>query len=632
MIKNRLPLMIALMLLVTITSASAILDSDVLFYYTFDTADLTGGDPDDVTGNGYDGTANGAVPETTGIINNDFFFEGTNDEVNTGGLTGVKAISIWFEPDGIISTSAPDGLFGELSGFPQLEIGGNIKTPIYDEMITYKISATDDYWWNATQFGASSFSAAYHHLVLTWNSTASNYMLYFDGDNKGVAAKYGTPTEVTAFTNFEVGKSGADALFFDGDIDELAVFTEELTPSDVAELWNGGTGRQYPFPVISDNFSLTVIDSFSSLDIDGLNVTVNGSDFNGVFRNATGNYVNTSILQNASYTYNITISGTNHFSREYLDYNVSSNLIAELHGSDIKLNATELLTLDAVSPLNFTINGTTKENDESFYLPEGTYNVIAHGGDGYFNQTGIITVDWLDNKTETITGLFNAILNVTGVDSWSGDTINVFNLTVEQANFSFSSTVTTATGNYSFGVIKDYNYTATITPSTSDYLAESDSFIVNTTKYNYTFTLDPYNSVNITFKHYNDTVITEEINATIISSTGVITNTTTTGNILLSLLSPDSYELRTEAASFDDRKYFFIVTDQSTQTITVYLTLNSSLELQVFQLLDTTNADVTGAILRVERETTTGANLWTNYAEEESNAEGKVNVLSLIHI
>lgn len=104
------------------------------------------------------------------------------------------------------------------------------------------------------------------------------------------------------------------------------------------------------------------------------------------------------------------------------------------------------------------------------------------------------------------------------------------------------------------------------------------------------------------------------------------TNTTSVGYINISLLTPDSYELRVVNENYTDRTIYFTVTNRSTQNLTVYLVPNASTEYQVFHIIDTTNSDVTGAILRVEKETPSGTTLFTNHAEQITNAEGKATV------
>ena len=67
-------------------------------YWTFNDDDLTGSDPDDVTGNGFDGTNNGATTSATGKIEEGFDYDGTNDYVATGynGTESQGSISVWF--------------------------------------------------------------------------------------------------------------------------------------------------------------------------------------------------------------------------------------------------------------------------------------------------------------------------------------------------------------------------------------------------------------------------------------------------------------------------------------------------------------------------------------------------------
>lgn len=45
---------------------------------------------------------------------------------------------------------------------------------------------------------------------------------------------------------FSVGGGEFDEYYYDGDIDAMGVWDMALTPTDIANLWNGGAGVQVP--------------------------------------------------------------------------------------------------------------------------------------------------------------------------------------------------------------------------------------------------------------------------------------------------------------------------------------------------------------------------------------------------
>ncbi len=285
------------------------------------------------------------------------------------------------------------------------------------------------------------------------------------------------------------------------------------------------------------------------------------------------------------------------------------------------------LWVDGVSVNNATV-GAYGSHDVT-----DTYVIGARdsGGAGLFyngNLDEIKMFNWTLNNTQiynlydygsiTVPVAASGYFGITASNSWNGSSINSF------SSYINSSWYHTTNGTINTGILSNTSSLFNITLNATGY--------ADRTYLNYNVTSDlaavlfPSESVNITFRYINDTLILDEIEVTLFDSSSATVYNVTTGFLNLSLLSPDSYELRTVAINFTDRKYFFSVTSGSAQNITVYMFTNESgTELQVFHIRDTNNDDVTGAILRVEKETPTGTNLWSNFAEEVTNAEGKAN-------
>jgi len=80
------------------------------------------------------------------------------------------------------------------------------------------------------------------HIVGVWNGT--NVICF----QNGVKATGSAQATVTYDVNsrFQVG-SRESASFWNGSIDEVAIWSRALTDGEVALLYNGGTGRIYPF-------------------------------------------------------------------------------------------------------------------------------------------------------------------------------------------------------------------------------------------------------------------------------------------------------------------------------------------------------------------------------------------------
>ena len=97
-------IVLALIVVMISSFASADLTTDLKLYYTFDDVDLTGSNPDDMTVKANDGTTNGATTGVTGILNQAFEFDGINDKVSADSViadvdltvAGDVSVSGWY--------------------------------------------------------------------------------------------------------------------------------------------------------------------------------------------------------------------------------------------------------------------------------------------------------------------------------------------------------------------------------------------------------------------------------------------------------------------------------------------------------------------------------------------------------
>lgn len=113
---------------------------------------------------------------------------------------------------------------------------GNYVNTSLPSSITGTYNVRDDLW---------------HHMVLTVNGTS--FKAYIDGGDASINASNTSNNEGTAFTatstksysggsdNYVVGRNGSNnGYYFDGLLDEVAIFEKELSSSEVRAIYNGG--------------------------------------------------------------------------------------------------------------------------------------------------------------------------------------------------------------------------------------------------------------------------------------------------------------------------------------------------------------------------------------------------------
>ena len=209
--------------------ASSLLTS-LTAYYAFE------GDSSDSLGN-YDGTDTDITNGLSyGHIEKGVDFNGTTSKIVTGAsfATGAsnKSMSFWFDSDsstdrGWIVAGGTDNdgeAFGVFIQNDDLIFHGNGAS--YD--MTVITGITQD---------------TYTHVVVTYDGTTIKSYI------NGSAGPTKTATLNTTGTGIWFGErknSDVDG-WFDGQADEIGIWSKELTSSEVTELYNGGSGLTYPF-------------------------------------------------------------------------------------------------------------------------------------------------------------------------------------------------------------------------------------------------------------------------------------------------------------------------------------------------------------------------------------------------
>lgn len=232
----------------------------------------------DANANDSVGAINGSVTGATnaaGKINNGYTFVSASSQYIAFGTTAlgtgdVYTISLWFKS----STGATQHIISrENSGTGgefhiRLESDGHIDWQNYSSgggsVLAIHASAAN--WGDGN----------WHHLVCVQRGSTAE--LYVDNTSRGTDAASST-TAWTGSIQTYVGRIATNtSSMFNGQIDEIGIWATALTTTEIATLYNSGTGLQYPF---STGYSKVVngISAYSA--INGVAVA-NISKVNGV--------------------------------------------------------------------------------------------------------------------------------------------------------------------------------------------------------------------------------------------------------------------------------------------------------------------------------------------------------------
>lgn len=178
-------------------------------------------------------------------------------------------------------------------------------------------------------------------------------------------------------------------------------------------------------------------------------------------------------------------------------------------------------------------------------------------------------------------------LVINATDYLTGNIINNINVNISYTPQSWFNYTTSTIGEVNFTLFDELNYTVNIT--SSGYIPQGTTlnFTGNST---HTFILQAFNSVYLSI--YNATslgLITDTVNI-LFEGTGnnTYSNTTTTGQLLVFNLTPDTYTVTISATGFQSGSYSVTVGNNTFQTLNAYLT-ESTANNVVFTFQDLSN-------------------------------------------
>lgn len=210
--------------------------------------DESSGNAVDATGNGYTLTNNNTITYTTGKINNcatlgtgntNKYFSATvvdPDSYNSG-----FSISFW-----LYFNTVPSGSDNDIFEFQDTSNSGIFMRVNSSTSTEFRFGTGNAGDRGQTSYTSSWSSGTWYHIAMVHNATSNTY--YVNGSQ--VAQKTtGTITLGGNQSTLNIGRNTANVNYSNVRYDMFGVFGYELSSAQVTELYNAGTGIQFPFPV-----------------------------------------------------------------------------------------------------------------------------------------------------------------------------------------------------------------------------------------------------------------------------------------------------------------------------------------------------------------------------------------------
>lgn len=602
---------------------SADLEANQGVYYSFDNSNLTGSDPDDLTGNGNDGTTDGATTGATGKLSEAFDFDGSNDKVTVPGYASHAvdtsySFSAWFKLD--------------TTGSNREIIGWSNRAATSDALyyfLGYNSANGLTFGWQEGAAGtgdtiATSFSdtSSFHHVVGVYNHSNNTMFFYVDGSLIGSTGSIDMPAASSMI--FYVGQlpwSSTNIDVWDGEIDEFGFWDgEALDSTDVACLYNSGSGRGYydfgscGAAPASPYATVKVFDLYDNSTLSGLTVYI-GTDSNTTDGSGEATVYNPTGL-------NYTVDGGSSYFNVSGTATENATVNAETYGALPDLSAynvegTNILTFNLSSPE--TTNTTTDGSSELLLPPNTTTEVNVTAEDYYLGQYNV-TTSGKDTGTQNLTGLYQTIVTVNATNAYTGAALSnwtgwLYNNDTGY-NYTFnttgnSSTIYAILGNYT-GYLDVYGY------SLSD--SNTKTLVFDNTTETVSYALYSENSIYMYIRNEETAaLITENVTITVTGNSTEDIYYTTTGEYFLENLTDGNYTIKFDATNYSLTTYSVTVADRSSQTLNAYLSPGT--DTVTFTILDYDNSQaVEGASIIQQRLINS---TWTTVESKSSDITGR---------
>jgi len=161
-------------------------------------------------------------------------FDGSDAYLDAGNVGAVKTLSFWFNPDSDITEDSPSTRLFGFSGTSYIGISiGNSTSMLVGEVLTVLPTG------NSRTGTTHTFDAGrWYHVAVVWNETQEYYDIFINGVAR---TDLNTGTGVNSnFDSFLIGTANDTANYFNGQIDEVAIFNTSLTSSQIVEIYNQG--------------------------------------------------------------------------------------------------------------------------------------------------------------------------------------------------------------------------------------------------------------------------------------------------------------------------------------------------------------------------------------------------------
>ncbi len=282
-----------------------------------------------------------------------------------------------------------------------------------------------------------------------------------------------------------------------------------------------------------------------------------------------------------------------------ISYNQTINF--SLHQAEANITVFEKVTNNQI--YNFTVSDGVVSDSTT----NGTAYLNLNGGNITFTFSNNISYynisykHFINNGSNQAfnTSFYNHKLTVAAKDYFTNASLN--NLIINISSGTFKENYNISGSSIVLNLTNGLNYTIVVNPS--EYASNTSNISLTGLNSTHTVYLFKENSlyVRVYDEEQNKLLNWKTVNIEVIGDSLAVENSTSSGALIVEPLVQGDYRIRTSAVDYFERLYFATVSDDSTQTIDVYL-LNSSSSTNMTVTIKDEKADfVSGAYVKLLR-------------------------------
>ena len=378
----------------------------------------------------YDGTPTAVEFGVGGKSNYGARFNGSSSKIDLNSLStvldaqSIVSVSFWFKS----SSTALSGLFS---------YRGSASSAV-NMLVTLNRSATGDIGLDSSTSGAfvnlGTYNGTYnddnwHHVVSTINYSTGAFNVYIDktlritGTNTSLSR--GTADKVLLGTNY-------DTQFINGDLDQVRIFSKELSSDEVGKLYGNGAGEiACAYTSTTDNVAYPIANTaYYKLDNNSKDSARSTGKFNeGAVFNGSSSYINlgdpTSGITTANYSISFWVNTTS-TSASYL---ISKYLTDGVDSTDV-FRAMNLSNGTIDIRISLSSGGSARDITSTSTINDGNWHHILFTVEPNLSKLYINGAEEGSSTTGTAKAPSSVSRNVTIGRHDAGD--NYFNGSIDQ--------------------------------------------------------------------------------------------------------------------------------------------------------------------------------------------------------